>query len=129
MGNPTALPCDDLVARPHHVFAGAQLELSRPSNLGQKLPDIHRARGKGRNWLVQRHHAVIAHSVEPNGSRRYRDWVTVLDPEDDLLAGGRCRQAGIAVGRPGIGVMGCRQRLVTAAAAPPLPRQKCRVRI
>ena len=42
--------------------------------------------------------------------------MAILDPEDDPLAGSGRGQAGIAVGRPGIGVMGARERPVARTA-------------
>ena len=63
----------------------------------------------GPTALRQRHRPFRAHAIERHRSRRYRRRVAVLQPQDHLLVVARRRQAGVAIRRPGVGVVRARQ--------------------
>ena len=112
MGDAAPLAFDDLVARADHVLAGMNLDLRRPNDVGQQLGDVERARRERADRLVERRDVLAAHHRQPDGARRDRRRVRILQPEDHPLAGRRRRQSGITVRWPGIGVMGTRQHEV-----------------
>ena len=116
MRDAPAVPGNDLVARAHDMLAGAQLDLPRPSETRQQFGDIDSAAGEGADRLGQHNDGLLAHRVEPDRAGRDRAGVAVLHPQDDPLAGARRRQTGIAVGRPGVRVMGAGQRPVARCA-------------
>ncbi len=111
MGDVPAPPAPDLVAGPHHVAPGAELELGRPAQVGKERPDIDRFGGIGADVPGNRHGRLGPHPVEAHRARRDGHRVRVLKPEDHPLAGARGGKPGIALGRPGIGVMGGREAL------------------
>src|SRR5437762_10817103 len=112
MRDAASLPGDDLIARAHDVLSGAQLDLPRPGETRQQRRNVDRAAGKRTDRLRDRDGGLLAHRVERDRPRRDRGRVAVLDPEDDPLARAGRRQASVAVRRPGIGVMGARERPV-----------------
>ncbi len=64
---------------------------------------------------------LVAHQIEADGAGRDRQRLAVLHPQHDPARRGRRRQAGIAVGRPGIGVVGRRQRRSSPSAGSAAP--------
>ena len=106
----------DLVAGPHHVSAGAQLDLRRPVHARQQLRHVHGHAGKWRHLAVQRHRVLGAHLVERDGAGGDRRGVAVLHPQEHLLVRVGRGQAGVAVGRPGVGVVGDREAEVRSLA-------------
>ena len=64
MRDAAPLAGENLVARPHDVLAGAQLDLPRPAKIRQQLGDIDRAAGERPDRLGQRDDALLAHRVE-----------------------------------------------------------------
>ena len=118
MRDAAAAPFENLVARAHHVLAGAQLDLFRPRDVGQQFGNRDRARGEGRDPVGDRHDVLLAHRGEADGTRRDRDRMAVLDPQHELLARGGSGKAGVPVGGPGVGVMRAGEGAVPAAFGP-----------
>ncbi len=95
-----------LVARAHHILAGADLDLLRPTRLGQEVRHVERVAGEGRDRGGDALDRAIPHEVEADGMGRDGARLAVLHPERHALARIGRRQAGIEIRRPGIGVMG-----------------------
>ena len=104
-----AVAGDHLVARPHDMLAGLQLDLLRPGRLGQQLSGVEGIGREGRDLPIQPSDRLAAHEVEAEAAGRDRRRMAVLDPEQDPLVGARRRQAGVVVGGPGVGVVGAGQ--------------------
>src|SRR5689334_21896632 len=71
-------------------------------------------RGKGGNRVLNSRDVLLPHRSEPDRVGRDFDGMAVLDPKQHSFPAGRSGQAGISVGRPGVGIMRARQ--CTAAA-------------
>ncbi len=106
---------DHLIARAHQMLARLDLDLLRPACIGQEFGHAQPARRKGGDLLVERDNAIAAHQAKTDLAPGNGAGMAVLHPQHDLLASVRRRQAGIEIGRPGIGVMGLRQHAVAIA--------------
>ncbi len=95
-----------LVARPHHVLPGPELDLRRPGETGQQRGAIDRDRSEGSDRVRPGRRRLRAHAPERHGAGRDRHGVAVLQPEHDPLVRPGRRQAGVERGGPGVGVVG-----------------------
>ncbi len=86
MGDAASRRPRHLVTRPHHVFAGAQLDLLRPARPRQELGDVERIAGERRDRPLEAEEGAVAHEVEADGACRNGARVTVLHPERHPLA-------------------------------------------
>src|SRR6202011_2560392 len=116
MGDAAAAILDDLVTRPYGMLARAELDLLGPSEVRQQFADVDRAGRKRCDQLGDWYDLLLAHRVAADLSGRYRNGMAVLEPQHDLLAGGRCRKAGVAVCRPCVRVMRARKRAICLRA-------------
>ncbi len=110
MRNPRPAGAAHLIARPHNMPPGPQLNLRRPVNPGEVIRHIHGMRRKSWNLGIDQHRRLRAHAVQRHRPGRDRHGVAVLHPQHHPLIGARCRQTGKPVGRPRIRVMGAGQR-------------------
>ena len=76
----------DLVARPHHVLPGVQLDLAGPGNTGQQFGDVDGARRERADRFFERYDPRVAHLIEPDRTCRDRSRVRILQPQDHALA-------------------------------------------
>src|ERR1700730_5045639 len=116
MGDAAAAILDDLVTRPYGMLARAELDLLGPSETWQQFAEVDREGRKRCNQLGDRYDLLLPHRVEADPSGRNRNGMAVLEPQHDLLAGGRCRKAGVAVRRPCVRVMRARKRPICPGA-------------
>src|SRR6202047_2227315 len=100
MGDAAAALLDHLRTPPDGMLARAELDLLGPSETWQQFAEVDRAGRKRCNQLEDWYDLLLAHRVEVDLSGRNRNGMAVLEPQHDLLAGGRCRKAGVAVRRP-----------------------------
>ena len=100
-----AAGADHFIARADHVPSGAQFDLRRPVQPGQHVGDIDGDGGERPHGAIERHRALRPHAVEAHRAGGDRHRVAVLQPQHHALVRPRCRQAGVAVGRPGVGVV------------------------
>ncbi len=103
---PAALAADHLIARADHVAPGGDLDLLRPARVGQQRGDIQGNAGERGDGFGIGDLPVVADQAQRDLARRDFDRQAVLDPEDHPLILARCGQAGIEIGRPGVGVVG-----------------------
>ncbi len=96
----------DLVARPHEIAPGPDLDLVGETRLGQQLAEIDRRGAKRRHFAVPPGDILRPHDVDADGAGGNRHRMAVLHPEQQGLARLGRRHAGIQIGRPGIGVVG-----------------------
>src|ERR1051326_2538412 len=117
MRDPAVPARDHLITRPHDVLAGAHLDLAGPGDPGEQLRDIDGAARKRADRLGDRGEFLLAHRVEPDRARWDRRGMAVLYPQEDALPRGGRRHAGIAVRRPGIGIVRTGERAVRGGPA------------
>ena len=99
----------DLVARAHEIPPRPDLDLLRPGGVGQQACDRQLAGGERGDLAVEPGDALRAHQVKPHPAGR--DWarVRILHPQNHVFVLCRCRQTGVVIGRPGVGVVGAGQ--------------------
>ena len=90
----------------------------RPDNIREQFGDVDGALANGAIASPIGTTRSSPIRFRPTAPAGIGDRMTVLEPQHDLLARGWRRQAGVAVSRPGIGVMGRRKRAVTATEGP-----------
>src|SRR5215469_12379228 len=107
----------DLIARTHHVFASAYLDLLRPARLGQERGDIEWVARERRDRAIELHALFVAHQIKPDRAGRNRARLAVLHPERYVLAVIGRGKTGIEIRRPGIGVMRAGESALGVASA------------
>src|ERR1051325_2440140 len=120
MGDPAMALRHDFVTRAHDMLAGADLDLPRPDQTGQRGTKVDSSAGKRADRFRDRNNRLLAPRVEADRTCRDRRRMTVLHPKDDPLAGCRRRETGITFGRPGVGVVGAGQRTLRRGARLPV---------
>src|SRR5579884_2950017 len=116
MGDAPPALVDNFIPRTHDVLSGAQLDLARPAKPRQVFADIDDAAGERADRTVDRRTHFFAHRMQAQRAGRDRAGMAVLHPQQHALFRRRRRQPGIALGGPGIGVVGAGQHAIARLA-------------